>query len=136
MMVRAGEPERLAPRILYRARGMEFGAGYRMIPKKPALGLDPRVGTGFRKRSCSNKRLGRDDDSKKSHRALASETCPDRLRRQGATIGRDAITGWRKSMPANSVPSSNQERGAGPPHNVWRWASRNAHFFGSRSGST
>src|SRR5580700_7389352 len=26
-----------------------------MIPKKPALGLDPRVDTGFRKRSCSTK---------------------------------------------------------------------------------
>src|SRR5271156_1953234 len=26
-----------------------------MIPKKPALGLDPRVATGFRKRSCSTK---------------------------------------------------------------------------------
>src|SRR5258708_1961713 len=25
-----------------------------MIPKKPAPGLDPGVGTGFRKRSCSN----------------------------------------------------------------------------------
>src|SRR5271165_397236 len=43
-----------------------------MIPKKPALGLDPGVGTGFRKRSCSNKRLERDEDSKKSHRALAA----------------------------------------------------------------
>src|SRR5262245_41347316 len=32
---------------------------------------DPRkVGTGFRKRSCSNNRLKRDDDSKKSHLAL------------------------------------------------------------------
>jgi hypothetical protein len=30
------------------------------------------VGTGFRKRSCSNKRLERDDDSKKSHHALAA----------------------------------------------------------------
>jgi hypothetical protein len=27
-----------------------------MIPKKPALGLDPRVDTGFRKRSCSTNR--------------------------------------------------------------------------------
>src|SRR5664279_3537120 len=26
-----------------------------MIPKKPALGLDPRVGPGFRKRSCAKK---------------------------------------------------------------------------------
>jgi hypothetical protein len=29
------------------------------------------VVTGFPKRSCSNKKLERDDDSKKNHRALA-----------------------------------------------------------------
>jgi hypothetical protein len=29
------------------------------------------VGTGFRKRSCSNKAVERDDDSKKNHPALA-----------------------------------------------------------------
>jgi hypothetical protein len=29
------------------------------------------VGTGFRKTSCSKKKLERDDDSKKSHHALA-----------------------------------------------------------------
>src|ERR1700690_2770796 len=40
-----------------------------MIPKKPALGLDPRVDPGFWKRSCSNNKLKRDGDSKKSHRA-------------------------------------------------------------------
>jgi NAD(P)-dependent dehydrogenase (short-subunit alcohol dehydrogenase family) len=45
-----------------------------MIPKKPALGLDPRVGTGFRKRSCSNNKIERDDDSKKSNRALMFQT--------------------------------------------------------------
>jgi hypothetical protein len=39
-------------------------------PEKHALGLDPRVGTGFPKRSCSNKKIERDDDSKKSHPAL------------------------------------------------------------------
>src|ERR1700687_6103121 len=47
-----------------------------MIPKMPALGLDPRVGTGFRKRSCSNNKLERDGDSKKSHRALAPPVPP------------------------------------------------------------
>src|SRR5580704_17379883 len=41
-----------------------------MIPKMPALGLDPRVGTGSRKRSCSNNKIERGDDSKKSRRAL------------------------------------------------------------------
>src|SRR6266851_8525578 len=41
-----------------------------MVPKKPALGLDPRVDTGFRKRSCSTKGPERDDDSKRSHLAI------------------------------------------------------------------
>jgi hypothetical protein len=41
-----------------------------VIPEKLALGLDPGVEAGFPKRSCSNKRLERDDDSKKSHPAL------------------------------------------------------------------
>jgi hypothetical protein len=41
-----------------------------MIPKKLALGLDPRVDTGFRKRSCSNNKLERNDDSKKPCPAL------------------------------------------------------------------
>src|SRR6202043_228821 len=31
-----------------------------------------KVGTGFPRRSCSNKKIERDDDSKKSHHALAS----------------------------------------------------------------
>src|SRR5207245_9319084 len=31
-------------------------------------------GTGFSKRSCSNKRIERDDDSKKSHHALGNDT--------------------------------------------------------------
>jgi hypothetical protein len=38
-------------------------------PEKHALGLDPRVGTGFRIRSCSNNNFERDDDSKISHPA-------------------------------------------------------------------
>ncbi len=42
-----------------------------MIPKKPALGLDPRVRTGFRKRLCSVEYLERDSDSKKRYPALA-----------------------------------------------------------------
>jgi hypothetical protein len=44
--------------------------GLKHDPEKHALGLDPRVGTGFPKRSCSNKKIERDDDSKKSHPAL------------------------------------------------------------------
>jgi hypothetical protein len=33
-----------------------------------------KVGTGFRKRSCSDNKLERDDDSKKSHHALVTWT--------------------------------------------------------------
>jgi hypothetical protein len=36
------------------------------------------VGTGFRKRSCSNNKLERDDDSKKSHPALGVTISPDK----------------------------------------------------------
>src|SRR5713101_9802526 len=35
-----------------------------------ARALSGKVGTGFPKRSCSNKKIERDDDSKKSHPAL------------------------------------------------------------------
>jgi hypothetical protein len=57
-----------------------------MIPKMPALGLDPRVDTGFRKRSCSNNKIERDDDSKKSHHAL--EALDDAQRRGFISISR------------------------------------------------
>src|SRR6266478_7361497 len=54
-----------------------------MIRKKPAPHLDRGVGTGFpsrqtrnafARRSCSNKKIERDDDSNKSHHALAPPT--------------------------------------------------------------
>jgi hypothetical protein len=35
------------------------------------------VGAGFRKRSCSTNRLERDDESERSHHALAQGRCPD-----------------------------------------------------------
>jgi hypothetical protein len=41
-----------------------------MMRTKHALGLRPVGGTGFSKRSCLNKKIERDDDSKKSHPAL------------------------------------------------------------------
>ena len=53
-----------------------------MIPKKPAPGLDPWVGTGFRKRSCSNKKLEPGSDSIKTHKALAKGECNDVERRR------------------------------------------------------
>src|SRR5262245_23358250 len=42
-----------------------------MMPKKPALGLDPRVGTGFRTKSVVSRKGGRVDDAKASHPAVA-----------------------------------------------------------------
>jgi hypothetical protein len=42
-----------------------------MIPKKPAP-AKAGVDTGFRKKTCSNKELERDDDSKKRHHAPAA----------------------------------------------------------------
>src|SRR5437588_11208493 len=40
----------------------------------------------FRKRSCSDKSIERDDDSKKSHPALASKQIPARGKRRGAVL--------------------------------------------------
>jgi hypothetical protein len=42
------------------------------------------VDTGFPKRSCSNKKIERDDDSKKSHRAPGKEQC--NIKRRGARM--------------------------------------------------
>src|SRR4030081_3315001 len=47
-----------------------------MIRKSMPLGLDPKVVTGFPKRSCSNKKIERDDDSKKTHPALETGPVP------------------------------------------------------------
>src|SRR5215471_18386579 len=46
------------------------------IPKKPAPGPDPGRDTGLRKKSCSNSRLERDGEAKKSYlaRGLERET--------------------------------------------------------------
>src|SRR5271156_941440 len=63
-----------------------------MIRKKPALGLDRTVGTGFPKRSCSNKKIERDDDSKKSHPALVPRKSDE------PRVGR-----WGGSAPARGV---------------------------------
>lgn len=54
----------------------------------------------------------------------------------GATTGVALSFGARGSVPANGLPSSNQERGAGAPHSVCRCGSRRPHRMGSWSGST
>src|SRR5262249_16358324 len=62
----------------------------KLISKEPAPHL-MRVGTGFRKRSCSNKELERDDDSRKNHPALlagVSLRASADARDQGAQIVR------------------------------------------------
>jgi hypothetical protein len=51
------------------------------------------VGTGFRKRSCSKKKLERDDDSKKSHHAL---------KRASQTKSRASLKVRRKQMDPGS----------------------------------
>jgi hypothetical protein len=51
------------------------------------------VDTGFRKRSCSTNKLERDDDSKKSHRALAASFPSRRDREQQENSAADAIHG-------------------------------------------
>jgi hypothetical protein len=48
-----------------------------------------------------------------------------------ATIGVALSFGARGSVPANRLPSSNQERGAGAPHSVCRCGSRRSHRMGS-----
>src|SRR6266481_5089166 len=55
------------------------------------------VGTGFPKRSCSNKKIERDDDSKKSHPALAnppSQSSP-RQRRHALDLDQQLWIGQR-----------------------------------------
>jgi hypothetical protein len=56
------------------------------------------VGTGFPKRSCSNKKIERDDDSKKSHSAL--EKRPQRGVRAEAVIHR---THWGLASGSTST---------------------------------
>jgi hypothetical protein len=60
----------LSPVTAHLVNSPQAGPGLEHDPEKHALGLDPRVGTGFPKRSCSNKKIERNDDSKKSHPAL------------------------------------------------------------------
>src|SRR5712664_3246036 len=51
----------------------------------------PKSGNGFRKRSCSSNKVERDDDSKKSHSALArSHDATLRFRRRKRVAGRRA----------------------------------------------
>src|SRR5712672_4512409 len=55
----------------------ELPASVRLTPPPPATSArllrawSGKVGTGFPRRSCSNKKIERNDDSKKSHPALA-----------------------------------------------------------------
>src|SRR5580704_18259473 len=56
-----------------------------MIPKKPVLGLDPRMDTGFRKRSCSTEMLTR--------LALAAIRARRRRSRPRIEIAKTAVAG-------------------------------------------
>ena len=55
---------------------------------------------------------------------------------QGAIMGCALSSDSRGSVPSNRVPCSNQERGAGAPHRVWRCGSLRSQWMGSWSGST
>src|SRR5882757_5505751 len=57
----------------------------------------PKVCRGFRKRSCSNKKLERDDDSKKSHPAL------DRALPGSIAGSRSAIVSYRRNRASEGV---------------------------------
>src|SRR6266566_9789922 len=72
-----------------------------MIRKSMPSGYDPTGGTGFpsrqtrnafARRSCSNKRIERDDDSKKSHPALVCQ-------RRGAAASAPRTSAFRRSRP-------------------------------------
>src|SRR5215217_9287707 len=54
-----------------------------------------KVATGFRKRSCSNKEVERDDDSKRSLRALAAEAA------DGSALDRLADILLRSDVPTD-----------------------------------
>jgi hypothetical protein len=59
-----------------------------MIRKSMPSGHDPMGGYRFfRKRSCSNKKMERDDDSKKSHPALDVETLQSSRRLRNFQLG-------------------------------------------------
>ena len=65
------------------------------IGKAAAIEHDPeKVGTGFRKRSCSNKQIERDDDSKKNHPALVLAAGLDPARRD-FVLGRQTAVGGK-----------------------------------------
>ena len=55
---------------------------------------------------------------------------------QGATMGWALRSAARGTVPANTVPCSNQDFGAGAPHRVWRCGSLRSQWMGSWSGST
>src|SRR5438045_4000828 len=114
-----------------------------MIPKKPAPDVI-RVGTGFRKGSCSTNKLDRDDDSKKSHSVLgrlaqlverllytqdvggSSPSPPTSLRACGASAGKPALQrADRPLKPKNDdirVRKAADKRFCGPPERLGaRW---------------
>ena len=52
-------------------------------------------------------------------------------RGQGATMGWAFRSASRGVVPVKTVPCSNQDRGAGAPHNVWRCGSFRSQWMGS-----
>jgi hypothetical protein len=84
-----------------RCQGLFLINPFRVISCAASLQHDPE--NGFRKRSCSNKDVERDDDSTRSHRALglAAASCDPRLPscRAALTLHRSLRSGLLRKTP-------------------------------------
>jgi hypothetical protein len=65
------------------------------------------VDTGFRKRSCSSNNLERDDDSKKSHPALAACRRPALFKNESSLPG---VISWGPFNPENEMADKSQQQ--------------------------
>src|SRR5258708_22410278 len=80
--------------------------------KRPRTTLehDPeKWGTGFPKRSCSNKKIERDDDSKKSHHALDT-TLVLSFGRPGKLLLSGSTQGPSGEFPLNQQEATNENK--------------------------
>src|SRR6266446_6516753 len=84
-----------------------------MIRKSMPLGLDPRVVTGFPKRSCSNKKIERDDDSRKSHPALGQRKLDAVLSKDGFSSPQTAAASSRLVRSDRFMTKANAHKRVG-----------------------
>jgi L-alanine-DL-glutamate epimerase-like enolase superfamily enzyme len=86
------------------------------------------VGTGFRKRSCASKKVKRDDDSKKSHRALTSPSRTPVVESAAAIV---SVIGYTPTVWAKPVEWNDpEERDTALMQTIMRapWRMRNGRF--------